>query len=586
MKHMACEKIALLGVFAIAGCYSYASEAINNGTYNTIVAAPNFVNIKSGDSDQVIVRLTNANGNGAITGYTVSAVGAGIRVDSSCTVPNLTSAQQTAASCNGYYRPVFNSGLDTLVPSGPSNQAQFYVVGLATGQYAFTVTPKSVNTGVSTTVTVVVQAITLGPALSKTTAVAGDTVVITAPAGTVFSQTSAVTFATGAAPIVARSADSTTITLIVGGGITGPATVTKVGTKANPAVPPVTLVTSSTLTTPALFAGTLSATTPAAGATVTITAPNNQVFSQTSAVTFTKGPAPIITARAADSTSISFLVGPGDSGVATVTKVGIKNAPILGVQTLTTSNSLNVPAILVAPTTVSTVTPAFGAPVTVTLGGGLRFLSNSTISIGSNVAFILSMSADSTSAVIVPNVVPQGGGFSGLVSYTNIALTVLTVLPVSVNGDKTITVGPLTSDPNATALATASIFTLAPSGQASALSDSGPFNNPSQCGGISGDGCRLYKVVLAGSTTFDLHLIWQGGADMGLYILDSGGAFSTGGAADAGGQGPSGQPENATVTLAAGTYYFAVEFFGTGSGYPSSANTVPPTFYQLLVTTH
>lgn len=569
MKHMACGKVALLGVFALAGCYSYASEAINNSNYKTVEAAPNFIKVNVGDSTQVIVSLVNDANNAAITSYTIGGAPSGI-----------------AVHYNAKYRPIIGAGQDTLVNTTDKDAQQYYVLGLTPGQYSFTITPTSVNTGVSATVTVVVTPITLGPALSKTAGVTGDTVVITAPAGSVFSQTSAVTFPTGTFAIVARAADSSTITLIVNGSVTGPATVTKVGLIANPAVQTATLVTTNSLITPAVFAGTLSATTPVAGATVTITAPNNQVFSQTSAVTFPVGPAPIITARAADSSSISFLVGPGDSGAAVVTSVGITNAPVLGVQTLTTSNSLSVPPILVAPTTLSTATPAFGAPVTVTLGGGLRFLSNSTISIGSNVAFILSMSADSTSAVIVPNVVPTGGGTSGLVSYTNIALQVLTAFPLNINGNKTITVGPLTSDPNAVALATASIFTLAPSGQASVLSDSGPFNNPSQCGGTTGDGCRLYTVVLAGSTTFDLSLIWQGGADMGLYILDSSGAFSTGQAADSHGQGASGQPETATVTLAAGTYYFAVVFFGTGSGYPASANTVPPTFYQLLVTTH
>ena len=38
--------------------------------------------------------------------------------------------------------------------------------------------------------------------------------------------------------------------------------------------------------------------------------------------------------------------------------------------------------------------------------------------------------------------------------------------------------------------------------------------------------------------------------------------------------------------LAAGTYYFSVQFFGTGSGYPPSANTVIPTWYQFAVTTN
>ena len=335
MKHMAYGKAALLGVFVLAGCYSYASEAINNASYNTVQASPNFVVINVGDSDRVIARLINDNNNGAVTSYSVSGVGAGIRVDSSCTVPDLDQAHQIAANCNGYYRPIFDASKDTLVPTGDKTAQQFFVLGVATGQYTFTLTPTSVNTGVSRTVTVVVNPITLGPALSKTTAVAGDTVVITAPSNTVFSQTSAVTFVAGQVAIVGRSADSSTITFIAGPGITGPATVTLVGNKANPAVPAVTLVTTNTLTTP---------------------------------------------------------------------------------------------PVTVAPTTLSTATPAFGASFTVTLGGGLRFTPSSTVTIGSTPTIILSRSADSSSAVVVP----FGGVTGGLVTYTNIVLSFLNGVALSV----------------------------------------------------------------------------------------------------------------------------------------------------------
>lgn len=492
MKHMACEKIALLGVFAIAGCYSYASDAINNTDYNTVVAAPNFINIKSGDSDQVIVRLTNANGFGAITGYTVSAVGSGIRVDSSCTVPDLAPAQQSVASCNGYYRPVFDASKDTLVPSGPSNQAQFYVVGLATGQYTFTVTPKSVNTGVSTTVTVVVQPITLGPGLSKTTAVAGDTVVITAPAGAVFSSKSTVTFPTGQTAIIGLSADSTKITLIAGPGISGAATITRVGVAANPAVPPVTLVTSNTLTSP---------------------------------------------------------------------------------------------AVTVAPTTVSTTTPLLGASMTVTLGGSLRFTPTSTILFGGNPVIIVSRSADSSTATVVPTI--TGGVIaSGVVSYTNIVLSFLNTVPLSLPGNQTVTVNTSVFDPNSTTIGTASTITLAASGHSIWVGGSGAFTNSGPCGVTgSGDGCQWFTVVLAATTTIDIDARWQGGSDNGLYVLNAAGtAIVT--SADAGGQGSSGQPETKTATLPAGTYYFGQVFFGTGSGYPPSANTVAPAYYLWQITTH
>lgn len=492
MKHMACEKIALLGVFAIAGCYSYASDAINNSNYNTAVAAPNFVNIKSGDSDQVIVRLTNENGFGAITGYTVSAVGAGIRVDSSCTVPDLTPDQQHAASCNGYYRPVFDASKDTLVPSGPSNQAQFYVVGLATGQYTFTVTPKSVNTSVSTTVTVVVQAITLGPALSKTTGVAGDTVVITAPAGSVFSSTSAVTFATGQVAIVGRSADSTTITLVAGPGITGAATVTKVGVAANPAVPPVTLVTTNALTTP---------------------------------------------------------------------------------------------QITVAPTTLSTTTPAFGASFTVTLGGGLRFTSSSVVKLGGTVAPIFSRSADSSSVVVAP----FPGITGGLVSYTGIVLSFLNTVPLSVPGNQTATIGPITSDPNTLALATAPTITLPAPGFTTVVTGSSLFGNGSQCpASASPDGCALYTFVADTTVVLDINLNWTTGADMGLYHLNStgGGSTATGstGSCDTGGEDAPG--ETCTYTLAAGTYFFAVDFFGPIAYGFVGPDTTPPPWFQFSITRH
>lgn len=500
MKHMAYGKVALIAVFALAGCYSYASDAINNSNYNTLQASPNFVVMKAGDSDQVILRLINADNVGAITGYTVSAVGAGVRVDSSCVVPDLTQAQQTAASCSGYYRPVFNAAKDTLVPSSVGDEAQFFVVALATGQYTFTVTPKAVNTSVSRTITVVVSAITLGPALSKTSGVAGDTVVITAPAGSVFSQTSAVSFPTGVFAIASRSADSTQITMIAGPGISGPATVTKVGTAANPAVPPSTLVTTNTLTTPQIVGPSLNPTTQVAGGTVALTAAPNTVFSQTSAISISSGPTPPITARSADSTTISVIVGPGDSGAITVTKVGVKNAPVLGTFTVASANSLTlVPPILFAPTVISSTTPGIGQSITVQLGGGLRFLDNSHILIGGEEAGVTSISADSSTATIVP-FAPSAGA----VTFTNIALSFLTSVPLSLPANQNVTVGAAytgPTDPTTTVPATAPTITLVGS-HPLVVSDGAPLV-PCTAGIIAdpaigaGSMCKYYKITLA-----------------------------------------------------------------------------------------
>jgi hypothetical protein len=488
MKHMAYGKAALLGVFVLAGCYSYASEAINNGNYNTVQASPNFVVIKVGDSDRVIARLINDNNNGAVTSYVVSGVGAGIRVDSSCTVPNLDQAHQTAANCNGYYRPIFNSASDTLVPTGDKTAQQFFVLGLATGQYTFTLTPTSVNTGVSRTVTVVVNALNLGPALSKTSGVAGDTITITAPAGSVFSQTSVPSFTNGAFAIASRSADSTKITIIAGPGISGPVTVTNVGTAANPAVPPVTLVSTNTLTTP---------------------------------------------------------------------------------------------PVTVAPTVVSNLTPLIGVPITMQLTAGLRFTSTTHVFIGGKEAGIASVSADSSTGTIIPMM-----GSAGNVTYTNIVLSFLNGVSLSVPSDKSVTVGATyggPSDPNAGSTATASTVVLRPTGT-TVISDTGPFTFASAQCSHAGDFCRFYKFVLTATTTMDADLEYPGGADMGYYRFNSTGT-SAAGIADNLGEAPGNQPETGTDSgLAAGTYFIGIVYFGAPSYGPGVLPA--PAFFQLRLISH
>ena len=130
---------------------------------------------------------------------------------------------------------------------------------------------------------------------------------------------------------------------------------------------------------------------------------------------------------------------------------------------------------------------------------------------------------------------------------------------------------------------------MAASGGSIVVSGTGPFNNAGECGGTTGDGCELYKFVLANPTSYSIGFVWQGGSDMGLYRLNSsGGGASSQGGCDNGGQGSDGsQSETCSVSnLAAGTYFFAVVFFGTGSGYDPGPEAVPPTWYQFRVKTN
>lgn len=472
MKQITCGAVAILGVFALAGCYSYASQDINNGNYDLVQANPVFATMNVGDSDEIIFRLVNDANNGTLTSYSITGVPAGIAV------------HQILG-----YRPLFTN--DTLNPTGDKTAQAYYIVGVTPGRYTFTVTPTSVNTSISGTVTVLVQPINLGNALSEHTGAAGDTVTITAPTGVSFTSTSAVTFTTGSVAKIGLSPDSTSLRVIAGPGITGPAT---------------------------------------------------------------------------------------------ITNVGQSSAPTVKVKTLVTNDSLTTPAITVAPTTLS-AGATLGSPMTVTLGGGLRFTASSTILFGGSAVAILSRSADSSTATVVPIIV-NNAVTAGAVTYTNIVLSFLNTVNISVAGNQSATVNTAVFDPNAGTIGTASTIALAASGGSIYVAGSGALINSAPCAvATSGDGCQWYKVVVAAPVTIDIDDRWQGGSDNGLYVLNSTGT-SIVTSADANGQAPGNEPETKTATLPAGTYFFGQVFFGANSGYSPSANTVAPTYYLFKITTH
>ena len=578
MKQMTSGMIAFCGVLALAGCYSYTSETINNGNYNTVQATPNFAVVRAGDSDQMIVRLVNDANNGAITSYTVSNIGAGILVH-----------------YQANFRPVFDASKDSLVKTGDKSAQQYYIVGVTPGTWSFDVTPMSVNTAIKTTVKVVVTPRNLGAALSKSpTANVGDTVTLTAPAGTVFSQSSAISFPTGPAVVIAfRSPDSTSIQFTVGSGVTGVATVTKVGVAAVPSVSPVTLVTTTALATPATpttAAPTISSLAPTLGQNVTVTLGGGLRFHANSKMLVGTLAATIVS-MTPDSGTAVFSPNSGSNGLVTFTNVSLSAFPSFSFG-VTTTQTLQVQAPTVAPATLSAATALIGVPFTVTLGGGMRFLSNSHVLVGGAETGIQSVSGDNLTATVMPL-----AGSTGAVTFTNIALVALPAISLNLPSDgKTFAVGAAfggVTDPLAAVFATAPTIALRPTGSVVVTGGTIPSTNASQCGGGTGDGCAVYKVVLTGTTTYDIVMVWQGGSDLGLYrfTVAGGGAVSGGagftGNCDNGGQGGSGQPETCTaISLPAGTYYFGVEFFGTGSGYSASANTVPPTWFQFLVTVH
>jgi len=469
MKQMVRGAIAILALSGLAACVDDPLLDIN-GSPREIQANPQIMLVKQGDSSAVLLRLINEANNSVPTTFTISNVGAGISVN-----------------LDRLYRPEFIAGSDTLVVPEIKSQQRYFIRGVTPGEYNYTVTSQ----GITGTFKVRVEPANLGAALSRTTGVAGDEVIITPPNGATFTQTATVAFATGANAIKTRAANGKSITVLVGPGVTGAATVAGVTLDYYPSLPALTLASTNTMTTPALTA---------------------------------------------------------------------------------------------APTTLSTGTPNIGGTVTVALGGSIRFRGNGAVTIGGVDAPIIALSADSSTATVVPAL-----GSSGAVAFTGVALSFLTAVQLSLPSDgKTIV-------PTATfggvTLAGADAFATAPEialptvvGLTTVVTDNGNvWGTPSQCTGapIGGDNCRFYKIVVPAGQTFTLVGRWNTTADMGFYRFNS--VFGAGATiADGLGQSAT-QSESGTLgaNLAAGTYYIGNGYYGPLS-YGGGA-VARPTITQIII---
>jgi hypothetical protein len=562
MKQKTSGMIALLGILALAGCYTYQGDAVNNASYNEVQATPNFITVRAGDSDQLLVRLINAAGNGALTNYTLGPIPAGILVHQ-----------------NLDYRPVFDPKLDTLVRTGDKTQQQFFVVGVTPGKYTFTLTPTSVNTGVSATVTVAVTSLNLGAALSKTTGVVGDTITVTAPPGLVFSQKSVITFPGGFTPvIVSRSADSTSFRFVAGPGTGGVAagtagvgSVTLVGVAAVPEQAPATDTTTNSFITPPAVTTlpvTVSNNSPNLGDNITVTLPTGYRFVATSTLSTANTGGDVVgtfISMNADSTSAVWNPNPASNGVLKLNNIAYTVFPSGPFTALSSpAQTIHVIAPTLAPTTVSNATPDIGVPITVTLGGNIRFIKTSRVFIGGVEGGLSNISADSSSATAMPLAYS-----TGLVTYKNVVLGTVPTVPLNLVGDKSVTVGSVyagPTDPNATTVAGASTLTV-PSNGTLVVSDGGTLTTPCSSQGFgSGAVCRYFKIVVPAETVTG-RIVWTAAAsaDLGVYTLNAAGTSAATEIADEGGPadgmtgdvGPGTSPK-----LAAGTFIFAVASFG------------------------
>jgi hypothetical protein len=547
------------------GCKSDQTVGPDAGVAAKLEATPARVFVDQNGSEPVVVTSVDAEGRPVPTTFTLTPPAD----------PGITVTLDTTQLL------VYNAEGVAVAPTGRAT-ARYMVAASTFTTSTFTVTSAE---GKSITIQVDATPATFPATFSKTAVSLGDTITITAPAGTFFRSTSKVTFASGLKPIVVSvAADSNSIRIIPGPNDAGIATITDLGIRYNNILkftaPTTTGITS---TPPIISAGTVAPDHPTLGQTITITAPagTGTRFVPESKVFFadSNNLAKKVT-LSADSQSISFIAPPGLVQVKpSVTLVMNTKLPQPEFrQTLATDNALTTPPVpLVFPVTPSSTTPAGGTTATLTAGAGFKFAPSATLTIGGTSQITQSVSADSS--VLTFFVVP---GSSGGVSVTGGVAGGFPLPAVPTGTSITAGAPTITKIAGTDALATAPTLNVG-SGIATGFIDAPPFGfagGPCNGGGSLGDACNIYKIVTTKTNQkFNVTLNWDNTSDLGLYVLNSTGAFlGSAGNADAGGTGAGGHPENGVLTFATpGTYYLAVlRFTYTGS-------LTDPTWYSLQI---
>ena len=422
--------------------------------------------------------------------------------------------------------------------------------------------------------------------VSSSTPALLDTVTISAPAPFGFTANSRVTTAGGPNQFVDVSADHTTMRIVVGAGITGLTSINNIALGGQASLGVLTMLGAVPFTSPALPAPlptvTVSNAAPALGDTITVTAPAGFGFQSTSRVTLGGGAPNLFVDVSPNGQTLRFIIGPNSTGTFTVNNAKLGGNAALNTVTLTSAVSVSSPSAPPLAAVYSTTSPAGGAQVTATAPAAYRFRSSVSITIGGVPALVDSVSADSLNVYFVP-----APGSSGTPTFSNVLLSnLLTFNLTNVASTTSVTAGALAPIAGTGAQATAPNFAPAASGQTLTIFDVGTVLPGAACPDFGCSGAKFYKFTVAAATIVDVNLNWTNNDDLGVYMwlaadctavsCDAADAFA---AADGFGGGAGGHPENAAnVTLAPGTYIFAMVTFNN----PAAG----PALFRMKVTTH
>ena len=540
----------LLAVGA-AACNNDASLDLS-GEPTKIQASPQVMFATQGADENLYLRLTDdANYSVPVGPYTVSDVGPGLTV-----------------TWDEDYRHDYTTG--ELAPNPIQTQHHYIVNASQAVQTSFKVS----NSGITQEITVIVVPSTLGANVSPTAPAIGDAVTLTLPANLSFTTEGdgASEITLGGDDVVVTAMTETSVTFVPFPGSGGAVEATNIKVAYSPTLDPVDLSSSVELTAvPDMAPLSLSATSAGIGDPVTITAGAGEAFTADATVHFPNeaGTSQLEAVKVSQTaTTITVLPVPGSAGVATVDGVVLTpgDADVLGDFTLTSTEELTVPPVESIPLTFSNPTPAAGELVTIS-AAGVMFHPDLVVEIDGDEAFVVSVAADSLSAVILP---PIGGDPStAMVSNFNLSvLRPVTLVDVPSVAMLTPTDTYLAAAAGGTSLATAVPLSGAVSStQGAYAAEAGPLTfgaDVDYLGGGNGGEPRYYKLTVAEAGSYDISMGWAGGGDFDLYVRD-----------DADGDvdsSPSGaNPESLSeVELEAGTYYIVLHNWHGSSDNPES----------------
>jgi hypothetical protein len=524
MNRLTSGMAPLFALLLVAGCTTDPTDDLRNGTAR-LDASPSQLFIELGATKTVDVSAVDDQGNEISSAYEVTSVGSGITVVRDST-----------------FLPVFvNDSTLAVPPEAPI--FRFIVTGTAYTSTSFTVSNGEKDVVIP--VQVIPQA-GIAVTFSSTTPALGDTVTITAPAGTSFALTSTVTVAGATLQPLIVSQSETEIRFIPPPNINAPLTISDVTSAAAPTLT-FSPATTQILTTP-LFDSldvTFSTTTPTVGQTVTVTLPSPLIkFQPTTTMAFPDELAtPANFVVSADSTTLTFEAPPNATGPGLIDSIIFPGNFALSLPTRPTITAENIGTTVAA--TFSTLTPAVNQTVTMTAPAGFSFDPAATIDFSGIAGEVLSQTGSAITFTPSP-------GLTSPVNITGVLLNTAPQFNLTMQTSDTIaTSATVPTAAGTDASGTAPTLTTPGVGGTSAFYDAPDYAAAPD---------HFYKLVVGTAGDYTITLDWTVGSDIDLFVCPSpiAAGFANCDFAAATGN----HPESSVYTLAAGTYFLVGDDFG------------------------